>query len=110
LLLLPVVNSAYSAPAEISHSPAIRSELSPFTAVTVGDFLDACRSNQASCTDEIGVALLDKLNLKGAADTCLPSTDYTEAVPAWLNSHPQARNMPTEDGIYLSLKALYPCG
>ena len=59
--------------------------------------------------NEVGTALLDKMAPDGIADICLPSTDYTAAVPVWLNSHPETHNMPTEDGIYLTLKALYPC-
>ena len=40
---------------------------------------------------------------------CLPSLDYGKPVPAWLTSHAETHAMPTEDGIYLALKSLYPC-
>ena len=96
VLFLSLVNPVYAAP-------------STFTAPTIGDFLNACRSNQTGCEDEVGAALLDKMNSNRPSDICLPSTDYTAAVPVWLNSHPETYNMPTEDGIHLSLKTLYPC-
>jgi hypothetical protein len=110
VLFLSLVNRAYSAPAASPLSPAGSFAPSTFTAPTVGDFLSACRSNPSGCADEIGAALLDKMSSDGTADICLPSTDYTAAVPAWLNSHRETHNMPTEDGIHLSLKTLYPCG
>jgi hypothetical protein len=109
LLFLSVVNRAYSAPAEIPLSSAIHPAPSTFSAPTVGDFLNACSSDQGGCADEVGAALMDKMTLDGTADICLPSTDYAVAVPEWLSSHPETHNMPTEDGIYLTVKTLYPC-
>jgi hypothetical protein len=110
LLFLPVVSHAYSAPALPQLPPTIHPAPSTFSAPTVGEFLNACRRDQSGCVEEVGTALLDKLTMDGTAAVCLPSTNYAAAVPGWLNSHPETHNMPTEDGIYLTLKTLYPCG
>jgi len=110
LFLLMAESHAYSAPAQSSLSSAGQFAPSIFSAPTVGDFLNACRSDQSGCADEVGTALLDKMTLDGTAAVCLPSPDYATAVPGWLNAHPETHGMPTEDGIYLTLKTLYPCG
>jgi hypothetical protein len=82
--------------------------VSVFSAPTVNDFLVACRTDQGGCVDEVGSALMDKFQYQG--DICLPAVDYASAVPGWLASHNETHAMPTEDGIYIALKALYPCG
>ena len=82
--------------------------LSVFSAPTVNEFLVACKADQGGCVDEVGIALMDKFQFQG--DICLPSVKYGDAVPGWLNSHAQTHAMPTEDGIYLAVKSLYPCG
>ena len=82
--------------------------VSVFSAPTVNDFLIACRTDQGGCVDEVGSALMDKFQYQG--DICLPGVDYASAVPGWLSSHDQTHAMRTEDGIYLALKSLYPCG
>jgi hypothetical protein len=103
-LLLPVVNPAYSAP------NAFPARLPSYSAPTVNDFLTVCRSDQSGCADEVGAALMNKIIFDGTANICLSSMDYAAAVPEWLSSHPETHNMPMEDGIYLTLKKLYPCG
>jgi hypothetical protein len=109
-LLLPVVNRACSASPQFPAPLPVHSALSTYSAPDVNDFLIACRSDPSGCADEVGAALMDKMTFDGTANICLPSTDYAVAVPAWLSSHPETHNMPTEDGIYLTLKKLYPCG
>jgi len=110
VLFLSFANCAYSAPAESPPSSAVDTASSIFSAPTVGDFLNDCIGNQSECVDEVGTALLDKMTLDGTAAVCLPSPDYAAGVLVWLDSHPETHNMPTEDGIYLTLKRLYPCG
>ena len=108
-LLLSLVNGAYSAPPGYSVPSSAYIAPSIFSAPTVNDFLFVCRTNQSSCANEIGAAMMDKMPFNGTANICLSSTDYTVSVPAWLNAHPETHSMPTEDGIYLTLKKLYPC-
>jgi hypothetical protein len=80
---------------------------SAFSAPTVNDFLVACRADQSACIDKVGSAVMNKFEFGGTI--CLPSLDYGKPVPAWLTSHAETHAMPTEDGIYLALKTLYPC-
>ncbi len=80
---------------------------SVFSAPTIGEFLAACKNNQGGCIDEVGTAFMDKFQFQG--DICLPSVNYADAVPGWLESHAQTHAMATEDGIYLAVKSLYPC-
>jgi hypothetical protein len=109
-LLLSVASRAYAAPPELPISASVYSAPSIYSALTIDDFLIACRGDQIGCADKVGTALMDKMTFDGTANICLPSTDYAEAVPEWLNSHPETHKMPTEDGIFLSLKNLYYCG
>jgi hypothetical protein len=81
-----------------------------FAAVTVNDYLAACRINQNNCVDAVGTALLQKAILNGATGLCLPSVDYAKPVPGWLEAHAETHTMKTADGIYLALQKLYPCG
>ncbi len=78
-----------------------------FSAPTIGEFLVACKADQGGCIDEVGTAFMDKFQYQG--DICLPSVNYADAVPGWLESHAQTHAMATEDGIYLAMKSLYPC-
>jgi hypothetical protein len=87
----PLANSVYGAP-------------------TVGDFLIACRMDQGGCVDEVGTALMNKMDYSGVSKVCIASPNYGNAVPGWLSAHPATSNMATEDGIYLAIKTLYPCG
>jgi len=97
VILLLLASPVYSAP-------------SVFSAPTVKDYLIACSNDQSGCINEVGSALMDKMVDGGRTSICLPSPDYAEAVPKWLSSHPEIQNMPTEDGIFLTLKEMYPCG
>ena len=80
-----------------------------YATATVKDFLAACKSDQSSCIDEVGSALMDKMVLDGKNSICIETVNYGAAVPGWLIAHPQTASMPTEDGIYTALRALYPC-
>ena len=90
---------------------AARSETAPnaLSAATVSDFLTACRTSPYNCQAAVGTAVLEKAGHGGNVDICLPSTDYTKAVPGWLAAHPETHAMKTNDGIYLALQKLYPC-
>ena len=90
-------------------SPAHPDPDSIYGAATVGAFLAACRGDQGGCMDEVGTALMDKMDYSGTSRVCISSPDYGQPVPAWLSAHPQTANMPTEDGIYLAIETLYPC-
>jgi len=81
--------------------------LSPYSAPTVNEFLTACRTDPADCVNEVGSAEMAKFQFDGSL--CLPSVDYAKPVPDWLQAHAETHAMPTEDGIYLALKSLYPC-
>jgi hypothetical protein len=98
-ILLLTIQSAYTAPTSFR----------PFSAVTVSDYLAACTIHQNTCISEVGTALLNKIEFDAPSQICLPSVDYAAAVPKWLSNHPETSEMPTEDGIYLALKTLYPC-
>ena len=81
---------------------------SPFGAATVDDFLVACRINQGSCSAAVGTALLSNMGTSPGA-ICLQSPDYAQRIPVWLAAHPETFQMTAGDGIYVALKALYPC-
>jgi hypothetical protein len=84
-------------------------EPSVYAASTVRQFLTACTIDQGACVDEVGTALMDKMDYTGTSNVCIQSPDYGGAVPKWLSAHPETSNMATEDGIYLAIKTLYPC-
>jgi|HubBroStandDraft_6_1064221.scaffolds.fasta_scaffold2678024_1 hypothetical protein len=88
----------------------VNSAPSVFSAPTIKDYLIACSDDQSGCINKVGSVLMDKFTADGVTSICLPSPDYAEGVPNWLSSHPEIQNMPTEDGIYLTLKEMYPCG
>jgi hypothetical protein len=81
---------------------------SPAGVATVNDFLATCHLNQNSCSTAVGTALLINMGT-GPGAICLQSPDYAARVPAWLAAHPQTSLMTADDGIYMALKALYPC-
>src|SRR5271156_897266 len=100
LVLISACGTVTAQPAPTDQAP-----VSVFSAPTVGDFLTACKADQGGCIDEVGSALMDKFQYQG--DICLPSVNYADAVPGWLDSHAQTYALATEDGIYLALKSLY---
>jgi hypothetical protein len=83
---------------------------SVYASANVGQFLARCGRDHSGCADEIGNALLEKMVYDGAADICLPGADYTASVLDYLKAHPEAQNMPTEDGIYMAIRKIYACG
>ena len=99
-LLTLVAPSAYS---ETLTSPE------PFSAVTVKDYLATCIIHNDTCALEVGNALIDKIDLRGASQVCLNSGYDAHEILDWLISHPETHGMPTEDGIYLAMRSLYPC-
>ena len=102
LLALPATGA-------VSTAPMPMAPVAVYSAADVGAFLAACRGDQGGCMDEIGTALMAKMNYAGESNICLPSTDYGAPVPKWLAAHPETSKMPMEDGIYLALRSIYPC-
>ena len=92
----------------IAHSASPPS-LRPFYAATVKEYLDACKEHQATCSLEVGTALIDKINVPGVAEVCLESGYDVHAILDWLSLHSETHQLPTEDGIYLAAKSLYRC-
>jgi hypothetical protein len=80
-----------------------------YSAGTVKQFLNVCGGDQGGCADEVGNALINKMVFDGSTSICLPGPDYAAAAVKWLNAHPEAQNMPTQDGIFLALQKTYPC-
>ena len=92
----------------IAHSGSPPS-LRPFYAVTVKDYLDACKVHKDTCSLEVGTALIDKINVPGIAEVCLDSGYDVHAILDWLSLHPETQQLTTGDGIYLAAKSLYQC-
>jgi hypothetical protein len=105
-VMMLVAPSAYAA-ARISTTAPV-SPL-PTSAATVSDYLIACEVHQDTCSLKVGNALVDKIDLQGTAQLCLDSGYDVNAILKWLSSHPDTHQMPTEDGIYVAMKSLYPC-
>jgi hypothetical protein len=99
-LLILVTTSAYSAP---QYSPR------PFSTTVVKDYIASCKIHPVGCSLEMGNALINKIELHGPAQVCLVSGYDEHVIFDWLVSHPDAQQMPTQDGIYLAMKSLYPC-
>ena len=83
--------------------------LQPLSATTVSDYLGACEIHRDTCSLKVGNALMDKIDLHGTAQLCLDSGYDVSAILKWLSSHPDTHQLPTEDGIYVAMKSLYPC-
>jgi hypothetical protein len=110
LFLISACGAAFAQSASSAAKPeplVDQAPVSVFSAPTVSEYLAACKTDQGGCIDEVGSALMDKFQFRG--DICLPSVNYADAVPGWLDSHNQTYAMASEDGIYLALKSLYPC-
>jgi hypothetical protein len=83
---------------------------SVYASANIGQFLIVCGNDQGGCADEVGNALIDKMQFDGTANICLPGPDYPVGALKYLNAHPEMRSMPTEDGIYQALRTVYSCG
>ena len=106
----PILALAMTQEPALAADPLTPPSLLPYAARTAGEFAQLCSRGEASCADVIGETLMDKISFSPTSGLCLPSVDYTQNVAAWLRAHPETAKMATEDGIYLALKALYPCG
>ena len=82
---------------------------SVYAAATIRQFLTVCSNDQGGCADEVGNALINKMRFDGRSNICLPGPDYAGPALKWLDAHPEAQAMPTEDEIYLALQNVYPC-
>jgi hypothetical protein len=93
-------------PSAYSETPT---SLEPYSAVTVKEYLATCKIHIDSCSLEVGNALMNKIDFRDTAQVCLNSGYDAHAILDWLVSHPETHQMPTEDGIYLAMRSLYPC-
>jgi hypothetical protein len=94
------ISSSYAAPGI---------PMAPSEATTVGKFLSICSINVTLCNDEVRGALLNKLDLRNGAEICIGDPHFQTSVVDWLRIHPEVHQMPTDDGIYVAYKSLYPC-
>ena len=78
-------------------------------AVTVTDFIATCGRNNSLCEYKMRMAVLDKVNTRGATSICLTEVSPQKRVIAWLQAHPETHTMATEDGLYEAYKVLYRC-
>ena len=92
-----------------SAGSASPSSLRPYSAAVVEDYIAACKFHPDGCAFEIGEALMNKIELRGPAKVCLVSGYEEHVILDWLVSHPDTHQMPTQDGIYLAMKSIYPC-
>ena len=78
-------------------------------AATVTDFIATCGRDNSLCEYRMRMAVLDKLNTRGATSICLTEVSPQKRVVAWLQAHPETHAMATEDGLYEAYKVLYRC-
>jgi hypothetical protein len=110
ILLLALGVCLGSAQAEaVPREGSLPASARPLTAKTAGEFATDCLSDETDCASVIGKSLMDNMELARALDICLPGADYAHGVVIWLNAHPEAAPMRTEDGIFLALKTIYAC-
>lgn len=81
----------------------------PFMATTVREFLNRCDRDTSECSFKLRMALLNHLNSPRATSVCIKDAHTQPAIIAWLKAHPEVQDMPTEDGIYVAYRTLYPC-
>lgn len=81
----------------------------PWQATTVDQFLRVCSMNLKLCDGEVREALLNKIDVNKAPEVCLRSGHFQTPVIVWLMAHPETYKMPTEEGLYLSFKRVFPC-
>ena len=99
-------------PASVNaRTPAATAEMPPsvYSSSDVGKFLAVCGSDQGGCADEVGNALMLKMQFDGSVNLCLPGPDYSGSVIDYLKAHPETHAMQTEDGIYLAIQKVYTC-
>jgi hypothetical protein len=106
-ILLAFPFAAGAAPASLS-PPA--GALSPYTAVTAGDFVAGCKRDPSSCAAMVGQVLMNRIQFWPTSHICLPGVSYADGVETWLAAHPETAPMRAHDGIFLALSTLYRCG
>jgi hypothetical protein len=84
--------------------------VTPFTAATVKDYVAICKTDSDLCSLEVAIAVTNKVDLGMSSEICAKSKNDDGAVLNWLIAHPETFQMKREDGIYLALKSIYPCG
>jgi hypothetical protein len=84
-------------------------QIKPSEAVTVSEFVTACDRDASLCGFKMRMAVLNKINTRGATSICFNDPNPQKPVIAWLKAHPETHKMPTEDGLYEAYKSLYPC-
>jgi hypothetical protein len=109
--LAQTVSKTPAGSASINARTAITSEVqsSVYSSADVGKFLTVCGSDQGGCADEVGNALMLKMQFDGSVNLCLPGPDYSQGVVDYLKAHPETHSMQTEDGIYLAIQKVYTC-
>jgi hypothetical protein len=98
-------------PASVNPRMPTATEIAPsvYSSPDVGKFLAVCGSDQGGCADEVGNALMLKMQFDGSVNLCLPGPDYSGSVIDYLKAHPETHAMQTEDGIYLAIQKVYTC-
>jgi hypothetical protein len=104
--------SAYAATLPSAPAPPLFSTNpnSPYTAITIKQFVSGCDLDQASCVALVGNVLMDRIQFSPTSHICLPDITYGNAVVPWLKAHPETANMGVEDGVFLALTVIYKCG
>jgi hypothetical protein len=92
----------------ISNAAALE-PASPVGAATIKVFLAGCQRDQGGCALAIGSVLLDRMNFTGPSAFCLRTTNYVGPLTGWLTNNPATAPMSPDEGIFLALKAVYPC-
>lgn len=91
-------------------SPPPGGALSPYVAVTAGDFAAGCKIDHSSCAAMVGEVLMNRVQFSPTSHICLPGVNYADGVASWLDTHAAAKTMRAHDGIYLAITTLYRCG
>jgi hypothetical protein len=102
-LCTPLMLMAQGANAQFS-PPA-----TPLSAVTVRDYVTACKAQTNLCVLEVAITVVTKVDATAPPQFCMQSKYDDDAVLNWLNSHPETFQLPREDGILLALKSIFPC-
>jgi hypothetical protein len=84
-------------------------QIKPSEAVTVSEFVAACDREVSLCEFKMRTAALNNINTRNSMPICFNDTHPQKRVIAWLKAHPETSKMPTEDGLYMAYKSLYPC-
>ena len=85
------------------------SQKTPLEAATVSEFVASCDRDVFQCEFIMRQAVLNNINTRNATSICIKDAHPRKEVIAWLQAHPETRQMATEDGLYTAYKDLYRC-